>query len=292
MKQLDSGLWPRVSVALAFSDADRAQVVAQHLQRQGLDLKSYRQRYLLIDLTYHQAHARSVDSAVSQLQHLVNLECSPFNYAMGVSSHPLFAWHATCSIAAGCSRWYAPWALPELFSQLPVARLSLLDEAMPSFFTSCGYKLCGELRELKQAMLVHRFGRAGKQLWLLGRGKVFELPEQIALAADSVCWKLPLPARTRSHRALTAHAWSLYQLARHSLRHQLHRQAEQFELKLVQQQQSQTKALTLKARLKNRRQLTSQIVSQKLDRGEVTHLRLTATRLQHPAGQLDLFPQL
>jgi len=288
----DTGLWPRVSVALAFDTANRATVVAQHLQHNGFEIKPYRQLNLLIDLTYHQAHIRSVDAAVSYLQYVLNLQCSPFHYTMGVSSHPLFAWHAAQSVTMGCSEWFAPWALPGLFAQLPVERLSILDERMPAFFQSCGYAFCGDLRELKQSVLVHRFGRAGKQLWLLGRGKVFELPEQETLAVDAVCWKLPLPARTRSHRALTAHAWSLYQLARHSLRHQLHRQAEQFELKLVQQTQSRTSALTLKSRIQNRRQLNKQISSQELGRGEITHLRLTATRLQHPAGQLDLFPQL
>jgi hypothetical protein len=292
VKPDDKGLWPRVSVALAFDSKGQADATAQYLRRRGLELKIFRQQYLLIDLTYHQAHIQSVDAAVSHLQYLLNLECSPFRYAMGVSSHPLFAWHAACSVAPGCSEWFSPWALSELFARLPVDRLSFLDERMPEFFTSCGYTCCGDLRELHQSVLVRRFGRAGKQLWLLGRGKVFDLPEQEMLTGDSVCWKLPLPARTRSHRALTAHAWSLYQLARHSLRSQLHRQAEQFELKLVQPQQSHTRSLLLQTRMPNRRQLKSQLASQPLDQGEVTHLRLTATRLAHPAGQLDLFPAL
>ena len=292
MKALDTGVWPRVSAALAFDNAAQADATARYLQRKGFELKIFRRQYLLIDLTYHQAHIQSVDAAVSHLQYLLNLECSPFHYSMGVSSHPLFAWHAACSVAAGCSDWVAPWTSPELFAQLPVERLSILDERMPEFFMSCGYSTCGDLRGLKQSVLVHRFGRAGKQLWLLGRGKVFDLPEQEALGSDSVCWKLPLPARTRSHRALTAHAWNLYQLAQYNLRHQLHRQADQFELKLVQPQREQPRALMLKTRLQNRRQLKSQIASQPLDHGEVTHLRLTAKHLQHPAGQLDLFPRL
>jgi hypothetical protein len=294
MNTADTGLWPRVSVVLVFNDPGMATTVARSLQLYGFELKIFRKENLLIDLTYHQAHILSVDAAVSQLQHRINLHCSPFAYAMGVSSHPLFAWHAACTVAAGCSQWCAPWALPELFSKMPVERLSILDDRLPGFFLSCGYSQCGELRDLKQSVLVHRVGRAGKQLWLLGRGKVFELPEQEMLTADAVSWELPLPARTRSHRALSAHAWSLYQLARHSLRHQLHRHAGRLELKLVQRQQSQTRtrALTLETRLHNRRELTTQIFPQASEQGEVTHLRLTATRLQHPAGQLDLFPQL
>lgn len=282
-------LWPRM-FALVRAGETLPTGIVRALEVDGIECTRVNDRQLLADISYLQNEHRSTASAVAGFQHLLNRQLSPFSYALGIGSEAVAAYYAASVIGPGQEKWLLPWQCREQLDVMPVSVLQVMDTRMPGFFRACHKTRCGELREFGKDFLMQRFGYAGQALWYLLRGKSQQVPLQRLQNSETFSWQLPLPVRTLSQRALSAHAWRLYSLVNRNLAH-LNRQAGQLEL------QCRTGAsagravppVRLNPVLKQKHELGPYLEQLIVNQAGVTHLQITASRLFHPAGQMELF---
>lgn len=284
----DAFFWPRV-VAVIRAGHHLPPGLDHFLAGHGIDCRRLDRQSLLVDISYLQRPGQTTGAIIASLQHVLNLELSPFDYALGIGSEPVAAWHVASTLGLGQERWLMPWQFQEQIDSIPVTALQVIDPRMPAFFQSCYKRSCGELRDFGRKFLQQRFGYAGDVLWSLLRGKSRQLPDQKQLSNGDLSWQLSLPARTRSQRALLAHAWRLYSTVRRNLV-SLDRQAREMELSYrTDRPGSGPPAIRLDAGLNHRRELDPYLDLLELDRDGVSHLGINVSGLFHPAGQLELF---
>jgi len=285
----DAFLWPRMFALVRASETLPTSIVSA-LEAGGIDCTRVGDRQLLADISYLQNEYSSTASAVAGFQHLLNRQLSPFSYALGIGSEAVAACYAASVIGAGQEKWLLPWQFREQLDDMPVSVLQVMDWRMPEFFRTCHKTCCGELREFGKDFLLQRFGYPGQSLWYLLRGKSQHVPTQRLQNSEALSWQLPLPVRTLSQRALSAHAWRLYSLVHRNLAH-LNRQAGQLELQCRMGASAGRAALPVQLNpvMKQKRELGPYLEQLTVNQAGVTHLQITASRLFHPAGQMELF---
>lgn len=285
-------LWPRM-VAVIRATAALPAGLDSLLTAHGIDCTRIDDHNLVADISHLQVHdgaTGSTERAVARLQHLLNLKVSPLNYALGIGSDNVWAYHAAQLVGRGQEKWILPWQVEAEIGHVPVSALHVIDRHMPEFFHACGKRDCSELLEFGKEFLVRRFGNAGEMLWCLLRGKYCQLPTQQQLPDGNIRWQLSLPVRTHSRRALSAHLWRLYSMVNRNL-DRLHRQAQRLELQYHGPEHTgfDQPAVRLQTHLRRRRELNRHVDRLNIDKAGVAHLQITALQLSHPAGQLELF---
>lgn len=284
----DAFFWPRVVAAIragAHLPPDLDQFLAGH----DIECQRLNRQCLLADISYLQRPGKSTGAVVASLQHLLNLRLSPFDYALGIGSEPVAAWHVASTLGLGQETWLMPWQFREQIDSIPVTALQAIDTRMPAFFGACYRHRCGELRDFGKTFLQQRFGYAGEVLWYLLRGKSRQLPDQKQLPNGDLSWQLSLPTRTSSQRALLAHAWRLYSTVRRNLV-SLDRQAREMELRYRPDRPgARLHVIRLEAGLRHRHELDPYLDTLEPGRDGITHLGITVSQLFHPAGQMELF---
>lgn len=292
MKEQRAFLWPRLIAGIRSESGLKADLKAMFVAY-GVNCIYDDGRVLLLDISHWQVrtHATgSADSAIAQLQHLLNLHLSPLHYSLGIGSDAVWAFYAASRAGAGREKWLLPWQIDKELAQMPVSMLQVLDQKMPRFFESCGKQNFDELFEFGKEFLTRRFGSAGEMLWDLLRGRFRQYPDLHELPNGNMRWRMSLPVRTRSVRSLSAHLWRLYLTVNRNLE-RMHRQAEQLDLRYQGSEETcfNQPALRLQAPLRSRRELNRHLENMHIDRNGIAQFQITASRLSHPAGQLDLF---
>ena len=284
-----SFLWPRILAVIVSSD-DLPSTVISELEAYGIGCDSIDRHSMIADISYLQNENGSTELAVARLQHLLNIKLSPLSYSLGIASNRVSAYHAASSIPRGCEKWQLPWQFKKDLEYIPVSVLGMIDRRMPELFYACGKNTCDQLLEFGKGFLVQRFAAAGEELWYLLRGKSRYQPSLDRITNDSMHWFLPLPVRTRSQRALSAHLWRLYTTVSRNL-DRLNRYPGKLELQCQTEQpiKSDAPVLSLGVRVRQRHQLSKYLEKLNVENRNITHLHITASNLTHPAGQLDLF---
>jgi len=282
-------LWPRM-FALVRADHSLSTRIVDALEADGIDCARVDGHQLLADISYLQNEHRSTASAVAGFQHLLNRQLSPFSYALGIGSEAMAAYYAASTTGLGQERWLLPWQFSEQLNVIPVSVLRVVNKRMPEFFLACHKTHCGDLLEFGKDFLSQRFGTTGQALWYLLRGKSQQLPVQRMQTSEILSWQLPLPVRTLSQRALSAHAWRLYSMVNRKLA-SANRQAGQLELNFRTRSSIEqgVSPVRLNPTLKQKRELGPYLEQLATGQPGITHLQITASRLFHPAGQMELF---
>lgn len=296
-----SSLWPRMYAVIRIANEASASSpfipeIVSVLAASGIESRLVDQINLVADISYLQNVHGSAESAVAQLQHLLNLQISPLEYSLGIGNEQLLAFHAAQLVPPGHEKWILPRELADELDRIPVSALTVLDKHMPEFFHSCGKQFCSQLHNFGKLFLTRRFSYAGEVLWYLLRGKSRQFPVQERMPDGDMLWRLALPVRTRSKRALSAHLWNLYLTVGRNL-DSLNRQAEHLKVQYQttlnfnkpHSSANFSVPVMLKSRLKQRRQLSEKLQQMNVNNKGITHLQITASGLTHPAGQLDLF---
>ena len=292
MKEQRAFLWPRLIVGI-HSVPELLAGVRRLFSEHGVDCILGDDRTLLVDISHWQLQNNdtgSAESAIARLQHLLNLHVSPLHYSLGIGNDVVWAYHAANSSETGREKWVLPWQAKTELERTPVSVLQVLDKSMPGFFIQCGKHSCGELVEFGKDFLVRRFGSAGDTLWCLLQGKICRHPDRDELTNGDMRWRISLPVRTRSVRSLSAHLWRLYTTVNRNL-DRLQRQAEQLELDYQGSEESgfNHPAVRLQTPLRNRRDFNRHLEKMLTNKNGIKRFQITASRLSHPAGQLDLF---
>ena len=248
---------------------------------------------MLVDISHWQVNSdrvSSAEAAIARLPHLLNLHLSPLHYALGIGSAIIWAFHAANGIELGQEKWVLPWQTTTELERTPVSVLRVLDKGMPPFFRLCGKSYCAELLECGKEFLIRRFGNTGELLWCFLQGRHCQYPDSETLPNGNICWRMALPVRTRSVRSLSAHLWRLYLAVNRNLE-RLHRQAEQLELNYQGSEETgfHHPALRLQVPMRNRHDFNRHLEKMPIDKNGIARFQITASRLSHPAGQLDLF---
>ena len=292
MKEQRAFLWPRL-VAGIHPATESLDSVRRLVSEHGVECAFDDDRTLLVDISHWQVQnngAGSAESAIARLQHLLNLHISPLHYSLGIGNDVVWAYHAAISTRPGREKWVLPWQVKKEIENTPVSVLRVLDKNMPGFFSQCGKHFCIELTEFGKDFLVSRFGNAGEMLWGLLQGKIRQHPDRIELTNGDMRWCMSLPVRTRSVRSLSAHLWRLYTTVNRNLE-RLHRQAELLDLDYQDFEEPgfSRPAVRLHAPVRNRRDFNRHLEKMHISNNGITRFQITASRLSHPAGQLDLF---
>lgn len=292
MNEQRAFLWPRLIVGIR-SESGLKTDLQPLFAAYGVDCIYEDGHVLLLDISHWQVRtntAGSAESAIAQLQHLLNLHLSPLHYSLGIGSDAVWAFHAASGVGPGQEKWVLPWQVEKELALMPVSVLQVLDKRMPQFFQSCGKHKCDELVEFGKEFLARRFGSAGEMLWYLLRGRFRQYPDLHELPNGNMRWRISLPVRTRSVRSLSAHLWRLYVAVNRNLE-RMHRQAEQLDLKYQGSEETcfHQPALRLQVPLRNRRELNRHLEKMHIDKNGIAQFQITASHLSHPAGQLDLF---
>jgi len=285
-------LWPRLVVGIRPA-AESIESIRRLFLARGVECVFDDDEILLVDISHWQVQnngAGSAESAIARLQHLLNLYVSPLHYALGIGHDIVWACHAASSCKTGREKWMLPWQVKKELERTPVSVLRVLDKSMPGFFNRCGKHFCADLAEFGKDFLVSRFGDAGELLWSLVHGKIRQHPDRVELTNGDIRWRMSLPVRTRSVRSLSAHLWRLYTTVNRNLE-QLHRQAERLELDYQDSGEpgSGHPAVRLQSFVKNRREFNRHLEKMHISKNGISRFQITASRLSHPAGQLDLF---
>lgn len=282
-------LWPRILAAIVTS-GDLTPVIISTLEASGIGCDRIDRHGMIADISYLQNDNGSTELAVARLQHLLNMELSPLSYSLGIASNRVAAYHAALSMPKGSEKWLLPWQFKQDLETIPVSVLGIIDRRMPELFYACGKNTCDRLLDFGKGFLVQRFAGAGEELWYLLRGKSRYQPSLDHNTGDSMHWLLPLPVRTRSRRALSAHLWRFYTAVRRNL-DRMNRYPGKLELQYQTDQSMQpgSQILSLGVRVRQRHQLNRQLEKLNTENRNITHLHITARKLAHPAGQLDLF---
>ena len=292
MKEQRSFLWPRLVAGIRLVPESLVNV-RRLFPEHGVDCVFDGGRTLLVDISHWQLQTNDTGSAewaIAHLQHLLNMHVSPLHYSLGIGNDVVCAYHAASSIEAGREKWILPWQVKTELERIPVSALRILDKSMPDFFDQCGKHFCIELAEFGKDFLVRRFGSAGEMLWCLLQGKICQYPDRDELTNGDIRWRISLPVRTRSVRSLSAHLWRLYTTVNRNLE-RLHRRAEQLELDYQDSAEPgfNHPAIRLRTPVRNRRDFNCHLEKILVQKKGITRFQITASRLSHPAGQLDLF---
>jgi len=285
-------LWPRLVVALRLEKALHDDIRSS-LSVPGVITVFSESNLLVLDISHWQLQGdvvNSVEFAIARLQHLFNLSISPLHYSLGISSDPVMALHAANSISLGQEKWVLPWQFSNELQKIPVSSLRILHADMPAFFSRCGKSRCAELGIIGKPYLQKRFGTSGEKLWCLLHGKTCNDTFEKKISQDKISWSMSLPVRTRSTRSLSAYLWRLYNIVNKNL-DRLDRRAGQLELNYLEADKFRFRnhAAKLDTSLRNRRDLTHCIEHLDMDKNGIALFQITASRLSHPAGQLELF---
>lgn len=292
MKEQRAFLWPRLVVGIRLNSSSRENL-RDLLSDGGIKSVYDDGQTLLVDISHWQVQddmVHSAEVAVARLQHFLNLHLSPLHYSLGIGNDAVWAYHAANSIEPGQEKWVLPWQIKKELGKAPVSVLRVLDKGMPPFFRLCGKHTCAELVECGKEFLVRRFGSAGETLWCFLQGRFCQSPDSETLPNGSISWSLSLPVRTRSVRSLSAHLWRLYSTVNRNLA-RLHRQAEHLELNYKGSEETGFchPATRLQTPLHNRHDFYRHLERIPIDKNGIAQFQITASRLSHPAGQLELF---
>lgn len=292
MKEQRAFLWPRL-VAGIHPLPEYLDNIRKLFSEHDVDCFFDDDHILLVDISHWQVQNNdngSAEWAIARLQHLLNLHVSPLHYSLGIGNDNLWAYHAANSTGPGKEKWVLPWQVKTELGRTPVTVLRVLDKRMPEFFNQCGKNYCDELVEFGKDFLVRRFAGAGEMLWCLLQGKICQYPDRDELTNGDMRWRMSLPVRTRSMRALSAHLWRLYTAVNRNLE-RLHRHAGQLELDYQGSEESgfNHPAVCLRTPVRHRRDFNRHLEKMLVNKNGITRFQITASRLSHPAGQLDLF---
>ena len=292
MKAQRAFLWPRLVVGIR-STSHSLSGLRSLLQKSAVDCLYEDGQTLLADISHWQINADTVSSAeaaLARLQHLLNQQLSPLHYSLGIGSEAVWAYHAADNGEAGEEKWVLPWQIKDELKRTPITALRVIDNKMPYFFSVCGKQYCDELVEFGKDFLLRRFGTPGEMLWCLLNGRFCQYPNSLVSPDGNISWRLSLPVRTRSVRSLSAHLWRLYTTVSRNLE-RLNRQAEQLDLKYQGSDETgfHQPAMRLRMPLRNRRDFNHHLEKMNIDKNGIAQFQITAYRLSHPAGQLDLF---
>jgi len=292
VKEQRAFLWPRLVVGI-HPATESLNNLRGLFSEYGIECVFDDDRTLLVDISHWQVEnngTSSAESAIARLQHLLNLQISPLHYSLGIGNDAVWAYHATISSKMGREKWVLPWQVNKELERTPVSVLRVLDKNMPGFFSQCGKHYCIELMGFGKDFLVSRFGTAGEILWSLLQGKIRQHPDRVELTNGDMRWRMSLPVRTRSVRSLSAHLWRLYTTVNRNLE-QLHRQAGQLELDYQDPGEPgpDHPAVRLHTPVRNRRDFNRHLEKMRINKNGISRFQITASRLSHPAGQLDLF---
>jgi nucleotidyltransferase/DNA polymerase involved in DNA repair len=282
-------LWPRMMVALRTESASVAELV-RWLAKSGFHASSIDQHCLLADISYLQNLHRSTASAVSRFKRYLEPRLSSGSYALGIGSEAVAAYHLVSTMPPGRESWMLPWQLTEQLGSMPVSVLRAIDARMPEFFAAGQMKYCSDLQPLTREFLGRRFGHTGEMLWYLLRGKSQQHPIRQNASMEKLSWLLPLPVRTLSRKALSAHAWRLYSMVRRNLA-LLNRNAGKLELGYRSGPDGAPVSVSVKPSCTRSRELGPYLDKFVPVGFGVSHLQITASGLFHPAGQMELFPE-
>jgi len=293
LKEQRAFLWPRLIVGIRVGSASAGKSIRTLLSHYGVNPVYDDGQTLLVDISHWQVQdnkVHSAEAALARLQHLLNLDLSPLHYSLGIGNDVVWAYHAANNIEPGREKWVLPWQIKNELDRTPVSVLRVLDAGMPSFFRQCGKHFCAELVECGKEFLVRRFGNAGEMLWCFLQGRFCQYPDSETLPNGNISWRLSLPVRTRSVRSLSAHLWRLYLTVNRNLE-RLHRQAEHLELNYQGSEETGFchPAMRLQAPLQNRHDFYRHLERISVDKNGIARLQITASKLSHPAGQLELF---
>lgn len=292
MKEQRAFLWPRLIVGIHFSP-DAQHHVQTLFPDCGINSLYDDGQTSLVDISHWQVQndtVSSAEAATARLQHLLNLHLSPLYYSLGIAGDAVWAYHAANSIDAGQEKWVLPWQIKNELERTSVSVLRVLDKGMPEFFSLCGKHFCAELVECGKDFLVRRFGNAGEMLWCFLQGRNCQYPDSETLPNGNINWRMSLPVRTRSVRSLSAHLWRLYLTVNRNLERR-HRHAEQLDLNYQGSEESgfHHPAMRLQTPLRSRDEISRHLEKMHIDKNGIAQIQITASRLSHPAGQLDLF---
>ena len=196
--------WPRAVIAMCIEaeSVNPDLILHQAFPHQSGDVPYVGRGRILLDVTHWQHDEGSPEAMADQLSIVLNARLPRCVWRIGVAGDRYGAGLAATLAAPGHCNVISPWEMRQRLHDVDLDFLKGRAAEMRLFLSLLDVRTCGELAALPAAMLVRRYGMAGKRLWMLCRGRDAASVIQDVIPLSYIDQERVLPPNTSAPRTV------------------------------------------------------------------------------------------